>query len=177
MQKRFIYYIGFGFIIIALLLTGFVILTSHHDTALNQSASPTVTISVPSAPVLKPGGGLQEISYDIETSRFGDEGLNLIRVEIIEKETGKILQTLDGEKLRRVYQPPSGFQSSDNHPQNSPGDTPFPRIFVAFTPESGSQPGILIHRLTFTSQERAAMPFTVTGGQTLVVAGNNTSGI
>lgn len=171
MEKRWVYYIGFGFIVIALLLAGSVILTAN----LNKPSapfSPEVTISVPSPPVLNMEKNGISISYDLETSSFKDEGLNLIRVEVVDRETGKTLHILDGESLMRSTRSGSGTLSSDQESQVTPENSPLPRISVVLISDPRAAPQILTHRLTFVSQERAALPFIIIGGETSVITGN-----
>ena len=176
MKKQWVYYIGFGFIIIALLITGSVILTMSQAPAPSRADSNEVEITISSAPVVIVADGVPAISYDIQTSRFRDAGLNLIRVEVLDKETEKNLQTFDGESLRQIYYPESNPSPSDQNPQTGPGISSLPRISVVLIPDSMTPPRILTHRLTFTSTERATLPFTISGGEIPVPPMSNPSG-
>ena len=172
MEKRFVYYIGFGFIIIALLIAGSVIFTANQNRASPTPLSPEVAISVPSTPVLKQTDNGVSISYDLRASHLSEVNLDLITVEVLDKESGKTLEVLDGELLRKATHSGADSLSSDKKHLGGSENSSFPVISVVLKTDSEAVPRVLTHRLTFVNPEKAALPFTITGGETAVPAGN-----
>ena len=172
MEKRFVYYIGFGFIILALLIAGSVIFTTNQNRASPTPISPEVMISVSSTPVLKQTDNGVSISYDLEISDLSEVELNLITVKVLDMDSGKTLQVLDGELLRKAIRFGSDSLSSDKKHLGGSGNSSITKISVMLISDSQAIPKIVTHHLTFVNPEKAALPFTITGGETAISTGN-----
>jgi len=161
MKKQWVYYIGFGFILISILVTGLIVATTPHLTpALDKK--PVITISVSESPQLKKTAEGTTITYAVETSRFSDDEFNLVKAEVLDKTSGEVLLKLEGTELAKWYVPVS--QTSDK------AGVPAVRFEVTVPPEQ--IPSELFSRLTFVSKAKAALPFTVTGGDVHLLAAN-----
>jgi len=161
MKKQYVYYIGFGIVIIAVILAGLMIATTPRTTpALDKK--PVVTISVFQSPQMKKTSEGTVISYAVNTSRFADDGLDLVKAEVLDKKTDVVLLKLEGTGLAEQYIPvdPSGGE----------GTSEFPVIKFNLTVPSDAIPSGLTGRLTFVSKTKAALPFIVTGGDVHLIA-------
>lgn len=177
MEKRWVYYTGIGFIIIAMLIAGFVFLTAQHGRQEKPFQDiPEITLSVPSPPVLNLKNGTSSLSYMIYLSPFEKDGLNLVRVEVIDRDTGKTILVLTGEALHRAYHPGSGNPGPGTGSPSSLLDKPsVVTITMKLVPDNQSPPESMVHRFTFTSLERASLPVTIIGGETPVLYMNSSS--
>lgn len=151
MKRQTIYLIGAGFILVAVMLAGMLLLTSDRNVVPEGHSFRDITVSIPEMPVIKQKGGIATIEYRIVTSRFEDDDITLVKVEILDEKTGDVMMTLEKEGLQAVYSPATGEDT-------------FPEIAISFSREPTRIPESLLHRLTFTSQGRAVLPFSVTGG-------------
>jgi hypothetical protein len=150
MKKKNVYYIGFGIVIIAVVLAGLMVATTPHTTPALEK-KPVVTISVFESPQMKKTEAGTIISYAINTSRFED--LDLIKAEVLDTNTDKILLKLEGARLDEQYV--HGDQT---------GNSGYPIIKLNITVSSDKIPSDISNRLTFVSKNKAALPFTVVGG-------------
>ena len=151
MKRQTIYLIGAGFILVAVMLAGMLLLTSDRNEVPYGHSFRDITISVPEMPVFKQTGGIATIEYRIVTSRFEDDDITLVKVDILDEKTGNVMMTLEKEGLQAVYHPATGEDT-------------YPEIAITLTSEPTLIPKSVLHRLTFTSQGRAVLPFSVTGG-------------
>ncbi len=155
MKKEWVYYIGFGIVIIAVIFTALMVVTTSRTTPAMYE-KPDVTISVIQAPQMKKTGEETVISYSINTSRFADDGLDLIKAEVQDKNTEAILLKLEGTSLVDHYTPADSA--------GSVGKSEYPVVRFDVTVPSDQIPTDILNRLTFISKTKAALPFTVTGG-------------
>ncbi|MDD1729900.1 MAG: hypothetical protein LUQ50_12620 [Methanospirillum sp.] len=158
MEQKWVYILGFGCIVLAVVGTLFIMMSTSQTTPVLDE-KPNVTISVPNPAVVGQDSGGTFIAYTMETSRFGDDNLNLVKVEVLDKSSGAVLLKLDGTALTRVYEPGLPTQSTGT---NVP--SPLPRIRIQAPVPSGQVPGEITNRLTFVSKEKASLPFSITGG-------------
>jgi hypothetical protein len=152
MKKKNVYYIGFGIVIIAVVLAGLMVATTPRITPVLEK-KPIVTISVFQPPQMKKTEAGTVISYGLNTSRFDDDGLDLIKTEALDKNTDKVLLKLEGTSLDEQYSP-----------ADQAGKSGYPVVKLNVTVSSDKIPSDITNRLTFVSKSKAALPFTVTGG-------------
>lgn len=150
MKKKNVYYIGFGIVIIAIVLAGLMVATTPRITPALEK-KPVVTISVFQSPEMKKTEAGTVISFAINTSRIDD--LDLIKAEVLDTHTDKVLLKLEGARLDEQYV----------HADQA-GNLGYPVIKLNVTVSSDQIPSDLLNRLTFVSKTKAALPFTVTGG-------------
>ena len=163
LNKRTVYSLGFGLILIAVVLTAFVVMSSPHETpALEET--PHVNISVPLSPEVTTGAEGTHLVYTLETSRFADDGLALVKLRVLDKDTGKELLNLEGTSLNRALELVSPTQTDSAEP-NSSGNLTDPRIPITLNLPASDLPHTITHQLTFTSKTKAALPFTISGGE------------
>lgn len=151
MEKRLVYAIGFGFVFVCIILAGILLVTSHrYDSPVPESEIRGINISVVKPPVSSADG--TGITYEIEMTPFAERELALMKVELVNRDTGDLIKTLEKEELTR-----SLHEGSDNRTG--------PRILMDVPFSPGTAQGWYTHRLTFVSEGRAILPFTVTGGE------------
>jgi hypothetical protein len=161
MKKKYVYYIGFGIVIIAVLITGLMVATTPRTTPVLDK-KPVVTISVYQSPQMKKTEAGTVISYIINTSRFADDGLDLVKAEVLDKKTEVVLLKLEGTNLAERYTP------ADQTGGAGKSENPVVKFDVSVS--SDKIPSDLINRLTFVSKNKAALPFTVTGGDVHLIS-------
>lgn len=157
MKKQTTYLIGAACILIAVCIAGVLVLTSDRSEPPAKHSFRDIEISVPNPPALKDSDGIMTVSYLIVTSRFEADDIRLDKVEILDGMSGDVIMTLEKEGLASVYRPSSGDEG--------------PEIGVTLTRQPSQIPERLVHRLTFTSQGRAVLPFSVTGGEVEIRGG------
>lgn len=165
-EKRTVYFMGLGIILIAVVFGGFVMVSTPRETPVLEE-TPAVHISVPLPPILTSGDTGKILTYTLRTSRFADEGLTLIKVRVLGKETGETLMTLEGTTLTHALESgatkPAGIDPATSLPNLSG-----PEIPLTIHIPSGNLPLTITHQLTFTSKTKAVLPFVVTGGEVRV---------
>lgn len=102
------------------------------------------------------------ISYAVNTSRFADDGLDLVKAEVLDKKTDLVLLKLEGTSLTEQYTPVD--------PAAGTGVADYPVIRFDVTVPSDKIPSDVFSRLTFASKTKAALPFMVTGGDIHLIA-------
>ncbi|PWR73746.1 hypothetical protein [Methanospirillum lacunae] len=152
MKKKNVYYIGFGIVIIAIVIAGLMVATTPRITPVLEK-KPIVTISVFESPQMQKTEAGTVISYAINTSRFADDDLDLIKIEVLDTNTEKTLLKLEGTSLDEKY------SSADQA-----GKSGYPVVKLNVTVSSDKIPSDITNRLTFVSKNKAALPFSVTGG-------------
>nr|WP_319540481.1 hypothetical protein [uncultured Methanospirillum sp.] len=161
MKKQYVYYIGFGIVVIAVIFAGLMVATTPRTTpALDKK--PVVTISVHESPQMKKTNEGTLISYAVNTSRFADDGLDLVKAEVLDKKTDLVLLKLEGTSLTEQYTPVD--------PAAGTGVADYPVIRFDVTVPSDKIPSDVFSRLTFASKTKAALPFMVTGGDIHLIA-------
>ena len=158
MEQKWVYILGLGCVVLAVIVTMFVMMSTSQTTPVLDE-KPNVTISVPKPAVVGQDSGGTFIAYTLEASRFGDDNLNLVKVEVLDKSSGAVLLKLDGTALTRVYEPGLPIQNTGTNVPPS-----LPRIRIQVPVPSGQVPGEITNRLTFVSKEKASLPFSITGG-------------
>lgn len=155
MHKNWIYLTGFAFIVIALIVSGILLTTSdRHDAKDEIPDVRNISISVLKKPVSLVTGEMMDISYSLETSEFEGNDLSLTRVEVLNEDTGKIIRAFEDDALRQIYTRADGGKN--------------PTITIALEVQKADIPARIIHRLSFISDGRAILPFSVTGGEIVV---------
>jgi hypothetical protein len=152
MNKKVVYLTGLGFIIVAIIVAGILLVTStRHSPLPEEHDIRNVSLSVSSPISISENGDLVTLSYVLETSRFGEDELTLTRVEVLNKETGEVIHVLEKDNLQKAL---SQGDDRDN-----------PTITLDFQISSDIIPAMITHRLYFISDGRAILPFSVLGGE------------
>jgi len=152
MNKKVVYLTGLGFIIVAIIVAGILLVTStRHSPVPEEHDIRNISLSVSSPISFSENGGLVTLSYVLETSRFGEDELTLTRVEVLNKETGEVIHVLEKDNLQKAL-------SQSNDIDN-------PIITRDFQISSDIIPAMITHRLYFISDGRAILPFSVLGGE------------
>jgi len=152
MNKKVVYLTGLGFIIVAIIVAGILLVTStRHSPVPEEHDIRNISLSVSSPISFSENGGLVTLSYVLETSRFGEDELTLTRVEVLNKETGEVIHVLEKDNLQKAL---SQGDDRDN-----------PTITLDFQISSDIIPAMITHRLYFISDGRAILPFSVLGGE------------
>ncbi len=154
MDKRIVYGIGSGFVILCILVAGVLLASSHSYDSTPRETAESVNITVPAPPVQETHETRVTLAYTIETSPFSDAGLDLMKVEVIDPEEGTVLKAFTGDRLAEVFTPGTG--------------TRVPSVSVRLDLDRETIPETLTHRLTFISKNRAVLPIVVSGGDTPV---------
>ena len=152
MKKTHVYLVGFGFIVVIMIIAGVLLATSNrYETEVGTSDISNISVSVIGTPKITMNKDSMEISYILELSGFKKDELTLTKVEVLNKKSGGTIKTFEQESLRKIYA------------QGENEKVPKLQMTLSFLKED--TPPIIIHRLRFVSAGKAILPFSVTGGE------------
>jgi hypothetical protein len=127
-------------------------------------------MTVPFPPVPFNSDNVTNLGYKLEISPVAEQGLNLIRAEVLDPSTGAILLTLEGDTLRQLYHPASIPPPTPQERQAGTQNLTAPRLSLWVRIASAKVPETLVHRLTFDGNATAGAPLIVTGRETRVLS-------
>lgn len=153
MEKKWVNSIGFGLIIISVLLAASVFITAQQrDVPSQVPLDVPATLGVLDPPEVVRDGGEVQISYDLLISGMNPEEMELVRLEVLDSVSHQTLHLLQGEELDRTFTPsPDGGSISLEYVCPVPG-----------------LPKPLTHRLMITRTGRTALPSLLSGGDIVV---------
>ncbi len=170
MENNEIYFTGIGFIALGIAMMVITLPALSTSSSSQEALIPSLNMTVPFPPIPAPSDGVVNLAYELETSKFVEKGWTLVKAEVVDKETGEVLLSLEGDDLKQKYHPASNLT-----PQELKGLTrniSIPRIsFWLRLDASKKIPQALLHRLTFTSAGDGGniSPIILTGGETPVL--------
>ena len=168
MENKGIFFIGIGLIALSIAVMIITLPALSIIPSSQEALVSSLNMTVPFPPIPVPSNGTVNLAYELETSRFVEKGWTLVKAEVLDKRTGEVLQSLEGDALKQKYHPASNLT-----PQELKGLTrniSLPRIsFWLRLDASKKIPQVLLHRLTFTASSGNISPIVLTGGETRVL--------
>ncbi|NLV26021.1 MAG: hypothetical protein GXY48_02470 [Methanomicrobiales archaeon] len=152
MQKRQVIWIGYSIIIFAMIIAAILIISSdrHADPPGTEDVR-NISIVVSDNPVINKAGDTIHLSYFLKTPPYEDNDLKLMKIELIEKESGRVIYTFGGEKVDLLNQISDEVNHSVLHE-------------LSYAIPADTMPSLYTHRLSFISDGRAILPFSISEG-------------
>ncbi len=123
-----------------------------------------VNMTVPFAPIPVSSPEGVNLAYELELSLTENQTFTLVKIEVIDPATGKILWSAEGNLLAQLYQPASDPLPTAEELENGTSKLSLPRISIWFTVDKNNIPDQLTHRIILNQTDNGQDPITVTGG-------------
>lgn len=150
MEKKWIKFIGFLFIIIAVLIALLLLTTSdRHPPVTDNSDIRNISITILEHSEIERNNDTMLISYSLLTSPYKDKELRLTKIEVMDLSDGTIISTFEKENLEKI-------SKSDE------------QFLLSYPIQNFDNSLSITHRLFFISNGRAILPFSVIGGDILL---------
>ncbi|MDP3564380.1 MAG: M23 family metallopeptidase, partial [Methanoregula sp.] len=135
---------------------------------LPAATAPEIPMKVPVEPIPVRSSEGMNLAYELEFHPPGNLTVLPEKVEVIDKATGRVLETIDGDHLELLWHPATYPPPTQEEIDTFTSKLPHPRLSVWLVVSPSEVPDRLVHRVTLNRNAEGLPPVTLLGGEVAV---------